>query len=102
MALLLGTWAEQSEVVEKVWHPAAYLLFPLSGAAFLVDALPKEFASVVLWIPMVHCSEMVRDGYCGSRIVAHYSVAYLVSFNMLLTLFALAVERKVSRDFIPE
>jgi ABC-type polysaccharide/polyol phosphate export permease len=101
-ALLLGAWAEKSEIVEKLWHPAAYLLFPLSGAAYLVDALPKSAQKAALWLPMVNGTEMVRDGYFGSQIVAHYDVGYLMSCNMILTLFALALERAVSRDFVPE
>jgi len=102
LGMLLGAWSERSELVEKLWHPAAYLLFPLSGAAFLVDALPREFADAVLWLPMVHCTEMLREGYFGSKIVAHYSAAYLATCNMVLTLFALAMERRVSREFVPE
>ena len=39
LALFLGALSEASETVEKLWHPAAYFSFPLSGAAFLVDAL---------------------------------------------------------------
>ena len=102
LALLLGTLSEKSELVEKLWHPASYLLFPLSGAAFLVDALPKAGQSAALWLPMVHGAEMVRDGYFGSHFVAHYSVIYFVCWNMTLTLFGLAIERRVSREFVPE
>jgi ABC-type polysaccharide/polyol phosphate export permease len=101
-AMLLGSWAEKSEIVEKLWHPAAYLLFPLSGAAYLVDALPKEAQYAALWLPMVNGVEMVREGYFGSKMVAHYDLGYFVSCNMILTLFALALERRVSREFIPE
>jgi ABC-type polysaccharide/polyol phosphate export permease len=101
-AMFLGALSEKSEIVEKLWHPTAYLLFPLSGAAYLVDALPKDFQNAVLWLPMVHGTEMVREGYFGSKIVAHYDIMYLVTCNMILTLFALALERIVSRDFIPE
>jgi ABC-type polysaccharide/polyol phosphate export permease len=102
LAILLGSLSERSEIVEKLWHPAAYLLFPLSGAAYLVDALPKAAQEAVLWLPMVHGTEMVRDGYFGSKIVAHYDMFYLITVNMVLTLFALALERIVSREFIPE
>lgn len=101
-AMFLGSLSEKSEMVEKLWHPAAYLLFPLSGAAYLVDALPKSFQNGALWLPMVNGVEMVREGYFGSKIVAHYDLVYLVSCNMVLTLLALALERIVSREFIPE
>lgn len=102
LAVLLGAWSEKSEIVEKLWHPAAYLLFPLSGAAYLVDAIPKSAQRVALLLPMVNGTEMVRDGYFGSRFVAHYDVAYFLTCNMILTLVALALERAVSRDFVPE
>lgn len=101
LALVLGALSEQHEIVEKLWHPAAYLLFPMSGAAFLVDAMPVEFQKYVLILPMVHCTEMVRDGYFGSKFVAHYSVSYLIVVNMLMTFLGLVIERKVTREFIP-
>ena len=53
-ATLLGAGSEKSELIEKFWHPAAYLLFPLSGSAFLVDAMPKESKKPVISIgPLV-------------------------------------------------
>ena len=101
-AIFLGALSEKSEIIEKLWHPAAYLLFPLAGAAYLVDAVPRDFQSMALWLPMVHCTEIIRDGYFGSKFTAHYSFAYLAGCNLLLTLFALALERQVSRDHVPE
>jgi ABC-2 type transport system permease protein/capsular polysaccharide transport system permease protein len=102
IAMLLGALSEQSEIVEKLWHPAAYLLFPLSGAAFMVDALPKAAQDLVLFIPMVHGVEMVREGYFGSRFIAHYNMYYLISVCSVLTLFAMAKVRAVSRNVVPE
>ena len=101
LGILLGAWSEQSEIVEKLWHPAAYLLFPLSGAGYLVDALPARAQDLVLLLPMVHGVEYVRDGYFGSQIVAHYSVAYMLHWNLGLTYFALALTQKVSRTVVP-
>ncbi|AOH84391.1 sugar ABC transporter permease [Sphingomonas panacis] len=102
LAILLGTLAERSEMVEKLWHPAAYLLFPLSGAAFLVESTPEAFQKFILWIPMVHCTEMVRAAYFGSKFTPHYDAQYLIACNLVLTLLGLALERQVSREFIPE
>jgi len=96
LALFLGALSESSEIVEKLWHPASYLLFPLSGAAFLVDALPTQAQHYVLYLPMVHGVEMLREGYFGSRMVAHYSLGYMALWNAMLTLLGLAQVRKVS------
>ena len=101
-ALLLGAWSEKSELIEKLWHPAAYILFPLAGAAYLVDSLPSKFRDVVMWLPMVHCGEMIRDGFFGSKFTAHYDVGYIMSVNIGMLLLALALERKVSREYVVE
>jgi len=102
LALLLGSLSQESELVEKLWHPAAYLLFPLSGAAFLVDTLPVGAQHYLLYLPMVHGTEYIREGYFGSRIRAHYDLAYMAFFNALLLFAALAKLRKISREVIPE
>lgn len=102
LAVTLGALSEQSEIVEKLWHPASYLLFPLSGAAFIVDALPQQAQQVVLYLPMVHGVEFVREGFFGSRIVAHYDMVYMALCNLLLTVFGFTQERKLSRILVPE
>ena len=45
---------------------------------------------------MVHGVEMLREGYFGSRMVAHYSLGYMALWNAMLTLLGLAQVRKVS------
>lgn len=102
LALFLGAVGEKSDLVEKLWHPLAYILFPLSGAAFVADALPPDTREKMLLIPMVHCTEMIREAFFGSKVVAHYSVSYLLSWNMTLTILGLSIERKLSREVIIE
>lgn len=102
LALTLGALSESYEVVEKFWHPAAYILFPLSGAAFMVDVLPPEAQEIVLLLPMVHGVEYLREGYFGSSFTAHYDLAYMACFNLALTILGLAQTVKVSRNIVPE
>jgi ABC-type polysaccharide/polyol phosphate export permease len=102
LAILLAALSETSEIIDKLWHPMSYLLFPLSGAAFLVDALPKAAQDIVLWLPMVNGVEYLREGYFGSQIVAHYDLTYMAMANLTLTILGLAYLRKVSREVIPE
>lgn len=102
LAVFLGALNEEYQIVEKLWHPSAYLLFPLSGAAFLVDALPPAAQKIVLYLPMVHGVEYVREGYFGSRIHAHYDLRYMALCNTALLLLGIAQLRKVSRTVIPE
>ncbi|MBA3669033.1 MAG: ABC transporter permease [Sphingomonas sp.] len=102
LALMLGAVSEQSETIEKLWHPTSYLLFPLSGAAFLVSALPPSAQNFILWLPMVHGVEYLREGYFGSQITAHYDLTYMALVNLTLTIVGLAQVAKVSRTVIPE
>lgn len=102
LAIFLGALSEESEIVEKLWHPMAYLLFPLSGAAFLVDALPLAAQKVLLYLPMVNGIEYVREGYFGSHIHAHYDMKYMAFCNTILLLLGIAQLRKVGRTVIPE
>lgn len=102
LGLLVGALSERTDVVEKLWHPVSYILFPLSGAVFMVDWLPPAGQQVVLLLPMVHGVEMLREGWFGSLVRAHYSFVYLFVANLLLTLLALAVTRDAGRRVMPE
>jgi len=102
LAMLLGVLAEKSEIVDRLWHPASYILFPLSGAAFMVDALPPAAQKYVLYVPMVNGVEIVREGYFGDHIHAHYDLPYLVVFCVALTVLALSQVATVNREIVPE
>jgi ABC-type polysaccharide/polyol phosphate export permease len=102
LAMLMGALSEQSETIEKLWHPASYLLFPLSGAAFMVDVLPTAAQDFVLMLPMVHGVELLREGYFGSSFKAHYNVVYMASVCAGLNLLGLAKVREISRKVMPE
>jgi capsular polysaccharide transport system permease protein len=102
LALLIGALSEYTEIVEKMWHPTAYLLFPLSGAIFMVDWLPPAAQEIVLLLPMVHGVEILREGFFGSAVRAHYDMMYMVTVCLGMTLFGLACERDISRRVTPE
>ena len=101
LAIMLGALSHLSELVDKLWHPFSYLLFPLSGAAFIVAALPQFAQDIVLWIPTVHGIEFVREGFFGDRARATYDLGYVIPFNLVLTLAALIAVRYVSRRVVP-
>lgn len=102
LAITLGAMSHLSELVDKLWHPFSYLMFPLSGAAFMVSALPPLAQKVVLWIPMVHGVEMVREGFFGSRAQAMYDLSYLIPVCLVFSTTAMLMVRYVSRRVVPE
>jgi ABC-type polysaccharide/polyol phosphate export permease len=97
LAIILGSLAEEYEMVERLWHPISYIMFPLSGAAFLVSALPPRAQELALYLPMINGVELVREGFFGSKIEAHYDVVYLVTVNSVLLLLGLAQTARVNR-----
>lgn len=102
LAIFLGALAERSELVEKIWHPMSYLAFPLSGAAFMVDSLPAIAQHYILYVPMVNGVEIVREGYFGNKVNAHYDLPYLVGCCVVLTLMALSQVAAANREITPE
>jgi ABC-2 type transport system permease protein/capsular polysaccharide transport system permease protein len=102
LGMFLGALSEKSEMVERLWHPISYLAFPLSGAAFMVDALPPAAREYILYVPMVNGVEIVRQGYFGDHIRVHYDLFYLVACCVALTLLALAQIAVVNRGVTPE
>jgi ABC-2 type transport system permease protein/capsular polysaccharide transport system permease protein len=102
LAIWLGALSHESELVDKLWHPASYLIFPLSGSAFMVDALPKTAQDIVLYIPMVHGVEFVREGYFGDRARAHYDFGYVLPFCLVLSVLAMLQVRKIAARVVPE
>lgn len=102
LAIMLSSYAEEYDLIEKLWHPSSYLLFPLSGAAFMVSALPETFRQIVLYLPMVHAVECIRDGFFGSRVQTFYDLEYMASVNIVITFVGLAQMMRISRRVIPE
>jgi ABC-type polysaccharide/polyol phosphate export permease len=97
LALLIGAGTAFSEVVERLWHPVSYLMFPISGAAFMVDWLPEGLQKIVLLLPMVHGVEMLRKGYFGNAVHTHYDFGYMAICCLVLSLAALHVVHEASR-----
>jgi capsular polysaccharide transport system permease protein len=101
LGLVLGAATTYSELVDRIWHPTSYLLFPLSGAAFMVEWLPPRAQEVVLLLPMVHGVEMLREGYFGDAVKTHYDASYMAICCLLLTLTGLVLVRDAGRRVEP-
>lgn len=97
LALTVGALSARSESFERVWHMLAYLLFPISGPAFLVEWLPDFAREAVLVLPMVHGVEMVRGAWFGDAVVSHGSPLYLFVSSLILIVMGLALVKKNGR-----
>lgn len=102
LAMTIGALSELSDVIEKIWHPITYLLFPLSGAMFMVEWLPDAARNIILFLPMVHGVEILREGYFGSAIRAHYDISYMAVICLCMTLLGLTLTHEAGRRVTPE
>jgi capsular polysaccharide transport system permease protein len=102
LSLIVGAASERSELVERVWHICTYLLFPLSGAGFMVAWLPKAAQDYAVFIPMINGTEMIRHGYFGSAVRTYEDPAYFVLVNSVMLLIGLALVRETGRRVEPE
>lgn len=100
LAITVGSLSERSEIVHTLWHPFSYLMFPLSGAAFTVSALPVKFQKYAVYVPMVNAVEMIREGFFGSSFHAHYSIPYMVGWCLVLTFIGLGQMTIISRKIV--
>lgn len=96
LGLVVASFAELSELVDRFWHTITYLLFPLSGAAFMVHWLPEKLQNIVLYLPMLHSVEMIRHGYYGSVISTYEDLNYLIWSNLILSFVGLFMVKYVS------
>lgn len=97
LGLTAGGLSEKFEVIAKLWPPATYILMPLSGTAFIADAIPEGPREILLYLPMLNCVEIIREGWFGTKMTAHYYVEYVLIFNTVLTFAGLALIRQAGK-----
>ena len=102
LALLIGALSERSELVEKIWHPISYLIFPLSGVAFMVHWLPLASQKYIILMPTIHGIELLREGYFGPSIHAQYDMSYMAIVNLCLTFLGLYQVRVISKTVMSQ
>jgi capsular polysaccharide transport system permease protein len=89
---------ERNETTEKLIQPIQYLLVPLSGTFFMVSWLPSSARELILVNPLVHPFEMVRSGFWGGGVEAHYSTIYVLVWGFVLNFLGLVGIHRIRRD----
>lgn len=92
-AMIIAAASEFSRIVERLVHPATYLVLPISGMFFLIEWLPPGLQRYVALFPPAQLTELVRMGQFG-QIRSHLiNLPYLIAVNAILTLIGLAYLR---------
>jgi len=86
-----------SQTADRVRGPMMRPLFWVSGLFFTANSLPSQVREVLLWNPVFHCTEIVRDGWFPPYHAIHASSAYVLVWVVGLAFAGLTLERVVRR-----
>lgn len=100
LGLIIGALSARFSDFERVWRPMNYPLFIISGVLFMAGWLPPNLRELILWVPMVHGNELIREGFFGSIVTTYGDPTYLVIVNLILTFLGLALSGYAQRSRI--
>jgi capsular polysaccharide transport system permease protein len=95
--LMLCMLGSVSNVVERLRGPLLRPLFWTSGLFFTLDDAPDAAQPYLLYNPVLHAIEMVRDGWFPSYDSPQADPYYVVKFILLFGAVGLLTERVVRR-----
>jgi ABC-type polysaccharide/polyol phosphate export permease len=97
LGFLVGALSHLSENFSMFWRIISIALMIMSGKFFMVHWLPPTAQEVVLWLPMVHGLEMLRQGYWGDLVPTYHDVGYMIKANLVLMLMGLSLQKLAER-----
>ncbi|WP_158295631.1 ABC transporter permease [Crenalkalicoccus roseus] len=100
VALLIAAGSVYTHLFDRVTHLATYLSLPISGAFFMVFWLPTELQQAALWVPTVHCFEMIREGQFAGQVPVTYDLGYVLGWVAALNLLGMAALRRARHDLV--
>lgn len=86
-----------SRSVERLFPAFVRPMFWLSAVFHPVESLPRGFRELLLFNPIVHAIELVRNGWFPGYHAKHVDVAYVLTWILVLSFFGLSLERMARR-----
>lgn len=97
MGLFLCALGVLWPTVDRVRGPLMRPLFWVSGLFFTANSLPTQARDVLLYNPVLHCVEIVRDGWFTAYSARHADATYVLVWILGLAFVGLTMERVVRR-----
>lgn len=86
-----------TSAVGRVRGPLLRPLFWCSGLFYTANGLPTNVRDILLYNPMLHVNEIVRDGWFPSYQSRHADAGYAIAWMLCLLVLGLLLERAVRR-----
>ncbi len=95
--LTLCALSTYSNSVERLASPLLRPLFWVSGLFFTANDLPTQAREILIWNPVLHTVELVRDGWFVSYEARHLNLQYVCLWILVLGFIGLTLERVARR-----
>jgi capsular polysaccharide transport system permease protein len=95
LGTLLCALTVVNNAVQRIKGPLMRPLFWTSGLFFAAAMIPLKYREYLLWNPVLHCTEIVRDGWFPQYTAADASPSYVMLWIVLLAFGGLTLERRV-------
>lgn len=93
LGLFFSALSVYSKVVERIVPVFNRPLFWISGLFFTANELPTKVREVLMWNPILHTVEMVRDGWFSTYEAYYLDVTYVLFWIIGFTYLGLLLER---------
>jgi len=93
----LGT---RIEVWDIAWSILTRPLFIVSGVFFLYEGVPEGAQKVLYYLPWIHISGLMREGFYPTYRPEYVSVAYVLLWSLLPMVFGMMLLRRYHKDLL--
>lgn len=83
-----------------LWAVLNRPLFLISGIFFLVDPLPEQYRTIVLYNPLVHIISMMRSGFYATYDATYASPTYVFVFAIIPAVFGMLMLHRYHKDIL--
>ena len=97
LGMVLCSLSVFSESVDRVTGVLLRPLFWISGLFFTANSLPSDVRDLMLYNPVLHIVEIVRDGWHASYDAVYVDAMYPLAWIFVLSFFGLTLERVARR-----
>jgi capsular polysaccharide transport system permease protein len=97
LGLTLCMLGQLSNVVERLRGPIMRPMFWISGLFYTFDQAPPQAQPILSYNPVLHCVEMVREGWFDGYDSSQASASYVLGCALALLALGLLLERVVRR-----
>lgn len=97
--MTVGPLLAKYKMLQVIWRGISLLLVVTSGVFFFAAWLPPPLRDILLYVPMLHLSEMIKHGYFGEIMKTYESVNYILTWNIVLSFTGVFIAYGFGKNF---